>query len=68
VLNSCYGHNFRKFYWNKYKERANILKHRVDFYTAAYTFKDPKRKIFIDHGHSVKEERYFGIAKVQGRV
>ncbi len=56
------------FVWNKFKERANILKHRVDFYTAANAFNDPKRKIFIDEGHSMKEERYFCIAKVQGRI
>jgi len=56
------------FIWNELKERANILKHRVDFYTAANAFNDPKKKIFIDEEHSIKEERYFCIAKVQGRI
>jgi hypothetical protein len=56
------------FIWNKLKERSNILKHQVDFYTAANAFGDPKKKIFIDEAHSIKEERYFCIAKVHGRI
>jgi len=56
------------FIWNEHKERANILKHCIDFYTAANAFNDPKKKIFIDQRHSMKEERYFCIAKVQGRI
>lgn len=56
------------FIWNNHKERANILKHRVNFYTAAGAFNDPRKKIFIDERHSAKEERYFCIARVQGRI
>jgi uncharacterized DUF497 family protein len=56
------------FIWNDRKERVNILKHHIDFYTAATAFNDPKKKIFIDEKHSNKEERYFCIAKVEGRI
>jgi len=35
------------FIWHPKKEAINIRKHRVDFYTAARAFKDPKRKIYI---------------------
>ena len=56
------------FIWNKLKERANIIKHGVDFYSAAEAFKDKERKIFIDEQHSSDEERYFCIAKVNGRI
>jgi len=56
------------FIWNEHKERANILKHHIDFYTAATAFNDPKKQIFIDEKHSIKEERYFCIAKVKGRI
>ncbi|MBF0484345.1 MAG: BrnT family toxin [Candidatus Omnitrophica bacterium] len=59
---------FENFIWNKFKERANILKHKISFYTAALAFKDPKRKIFIDETHSLTEERHFCIAKVNGRI
>ena len=56
------------FIWNERKERTNILKHHINFYTAAKAFNDPHKKIFIDEKHSINEERYFCIAKVEGRV
>lgn len=56
------------FIWDQQKELANIAKHNVDFTTAALAFKDIKRKIYTDSKHTRKEERYFCIGKVEGRV
>ena len=56
------------FIWNSHKERANILKHGVDFQMAAQVFSDSSRKVLIDDAHSVLESRYFCMGKVDGRV
>jgi len=56
------------FIWDTEKELANIHKHGVDFTTAAKAFKDGKRKIYIDAKHSKKEERFFCIGKVEGKI
>jgi uncharacterized DUF497 family protein len=56
------------FVWDQEKELSNIHKHRVDFTTAALAFKDEKRKIYIDSKHAEREERYFCIGKVEGKI
>jgi uncharacterized DUF497 family protein len=56
------------FIWNVHKEKANVLKHRVDFHCAIRAFCDPGRKIFEDEEHSVQEDRFFCLGKVDGRV
>lgn len=56
------------FVWDYDKELANIDKHGVNFVKAANAFKDNGRKIYIDSRHSKKEERFFCIGKVDGRV
>jgi uncharacterized protein len=54
--------------WDWKKEAANVRKHGVDFSTASKVFKDPKRQIFTDSRHSQKEERFFCIGKVDGKI
>jgi hypothetical protein len=56
------GH--KSFVWDLARELANIRKYAIDFDTASKAFKDPKRKIYIDSKHSLKEERLFCIGKV----
>jgi len=56
------------FIWNTEKESANIRKHRVDFATACRVFKDAKRKVYIDSKHTKKEERFFCIGDVEGKI
>ena len=56
------------FEWDPGKEALNILKHDVDFTTAAQMFKDPNIRIAIDHKHSHQEARFFGIGKVNNRI
>jgi len=56
------------FIWDPKKEATNIHKHGVDFYTAAKAFIDPKRKIYADIKHSLRERRYFCFGKVDKKV
>ena len=56
------------FVWDPQKEAENIRKHGIDFTTASHVFGDPQRKIIVDSKHSAKEERFFCIGKVAGRV
>ena len=58
----------KSFVWDLNRESVKILKHGVDFNTALRAFKDPKRKIYIDSKHSLKEERLFCIGKVGKKI
>lgn len=57
-----------KFVWDLRKELINIAKHGINFTLAAKVFLDPQRKIYTDAGHSQREERFFCIGRVEGRV
>jgi uncharacterized DUF497 family protein len=59
---------FGSFIWDDKKEIINYYKHGVNFTTASKAFKDPKRKIYVDSMHSKKEERFFCIGKVEGKI
>ena len=56
------------FLWDVRKEAENVRKHGVNFETAARAFLDPRRKIYTDAEHSVREERFFCIGTVEERV
>lgn len=56
------------FEWDSEKEILNVLKHGVDFATAAKAFKDPKRIIAKDERHSLNEERLYCIGKIEGGI
>lgn len=56
------------FVWNDERSEANLLKHGVDFFTAAEVFLDESRKVFADLRHSHQEKRYFCIGKVGGKI
>ncbi len=57
-----------RFEWDPAKDRANRLKHGVDFATAQFAFADRKRVIAEDSTHSSDEARYFCIGEVGGGV
>lgn len=59
---------FGSFIWDETKELINIYKHGVDFITACKVFKDSKRKVYIDSKHIKREERFFCIGKVEGKI
>jgi len=56
------------FTWDPEKELLNIQKHGVDFTTASKAFLDPDRKVYIDSRHSEREERYFCLGRVDGKI
>ena len=56
------------FEWDNEKEKANRMKHGLDFRTAAMVFADPYRKEKYDEKHSVTEERYITIGKIGDAV
>ena len=56
------------FDWDSAKNRANRLKHGVDFETAQMAFLDRHRVIAEDAGHSSAEQRYFCFGFVAAGV
>jgi uncharacterized DUF497 family protein len=51
------------FTWDYEKEKINIIKHQVDFFTASLAFGDVNRIIFTDDKNSRFEDRYFCIGE-----
>ena len=45
-----------QFEWDEQKERRNLVKHGVDFGTAALVFNDEHRIEFYDEEHSFDED------------
>lgn len=50
-----------QFEWDSEKEKINIIKHGIDFTTAARVFTDTNRLELYDEAHSEVEERYITI-------
>lgn len=50
-----------QFEWDDEKEKINIVKHGIDFTTAARVFKDENRLEIYDKEHSETEDRYITI-------
>ena len=55
------------FEWDEEKNRANMVKHGIDFAVAARVFEDDNRIEFYDLKHSEEEDRYQTIGMV-GRL
>lgn len=53
-----------KFEWNEEKNRINQQKHGISFETAMMVFNDDDRIEIYDFEHSVDEDRYNTIGKV----
>ena len=54
------------FEWDDSKEQINIIKHGIDFSTAAHVFHDENRIEFYDEAHSEYEDRYITIGQING--
>ncbi len=54
------------FEWDDEKEQKNIIKHGIDFSTAAQVFFDENRIEFYDEKHSDEEDRYITIGLING--
>lgn len=55
-----------QFEWDDEKEKINIVKHGIDFTTAARVFKDENRLELYDEAHSDTEDRYITIGIIDG--
>lgn len=53
-----------QFEWDDEKEKINIIKHGIDFTTAARVFKDENRLELFDEAHSDFEDRYITIGLI----
>ena len=53
-----------QFEWDDEKEKINIVKHKLDFTTAAFVFDDENRLEIYDENHSSDEDRYLAIGAV----
>ena len=53
-----------QFEWDDEKEKINIIKHGIDFTTAARVFKDENRLELYDEAHSDVEDRYITIGLI----
>lgn len=56
------------FEWDDGKAERNFEKHAVTFYDAQQAFRDPRRVIAQDLGHSRSERRFFCFGRVDGGV
>lgn len=57
-----------RFDWDPAKNRANRLKHGVDFEASQMAFLDRRRVIAEDASHSSSEQRYFCFGLVGASV
>ena len=57
-----------RFEWDDAKEKKNIIKHGIDFETAARIFADHYRIEYLDIKHSVNEERYITIGEIHDKL
>ena len=57
------------FDWDEEKNQKNIIKHNIDFETAAHVFADNNRIEIYDEAHSdIDEDRYITIGQLEDRV
>ena len=52
------------FEWDDSKEKINIIKHGINFSTAALVFGNPNRIEKYDTKHSIFEDRYITIGQI----
>ena len=52
------------FEWDEEKEKQNIRKHGISFYTASFVFQDDERIEIYDSLHSYDEDRFITIGAV----
>lgn len=54
-----------QFEWDEEKAALNLKKHGIDFRDAALVFNDENRIEIFDAAHSIDEDRYNTIGKVE---
>ena len=57
-----------RFEWDEEKDKENQAKHNVSFSLAQRAFLDPYRVIVEDVNHSIEEERFYCIGRVDDGI
>ncbi len=57
-----------QFEWDAQKENTNLEKHGVDFVAASRVFDDQYAVIKKDVRHSLAEDRFYIVGKVDGKT
>lgn len=60
--------NKSSFEWDLAKDKQNVQKHGVAFSVAQFAFADPHRVILLDEEHSIGENRYFCLGRVDDGI
>ena len=56
------------FEWDENKNKLNQEKHNISFEEAQFAFWDPNRIILEDKKHSIDEDRFFCIGKIESGI
>lgn len=56
-----------EFEWDENKNKANIIKHKIDFDTASHVFDDEFRILIYDEDNSEYEDRYIVLGEADGK-
>ena len=56
------------FVWNIEKEKLNIARHGITLEDASEAFQDHNRIIAVDSRHSQKEQRFFCLGMIKGKI
>jgi uncharacterized DUF497 family protein len=56
------------FEWDENKNKQNLKKHKISFEKAQFAFKDERRIIAKDLGHSGDEDRYYCFGKIEENI
>lgn len=57
-----------RFEWDEEKDKDNQNKHNVSFFLAQLAFFDPNRVIAEDVSHSIDEDRFYCIGRVDKEI
>ncbi|GFP44075.1 uncharacterized protein HKBW3C_03207 [Candidatus Hakubella thermalkaliphila] len=57
-----------RFGWDEGKDKENRAKHNISFSLAQRAFFDPHRVIVEDANHSIEEERFYCIGRVNDGI
>jgi len=57
-----------RFEWDEEKSELNKKVHGLDFKEATEAFRDPDRVVAVNERHSQKEQRFYLMGLIKGRV
>jgi len=67
MANNMYNNKY-EFEWDDNKNQINIAKHGIPFEKAQLAFRDERRILEFDRMHLDREERFFCIGEIKGKI